>query len=81
MKKISIVSPCFNEEDNVRECYETVRALFERELSGYAREHVFADNCSTDGTVAALREIAAVDPYLPSVVVRTLATDMEAAPA
>jgi polyisoprenyl-phosphate glycosyltransferase len=68
MKKISIVSPCYNEQDNVRECYETVRALFERELPGYQREHVFADNCSTDGTVAVLREIAASDPAVKIVV-------------
>jgi glycosyltransferase involved in cell wall biosynthesis len=68
MKKISIVSPCYNEQDNVRECYETVRALFERELPGYAREHVFADNCSTNGTVAVLREIAAGDPVVKIVV-------------
>jgi len=58
---ISIVSPCYNEEDNVRNCYEVVRALFEQHLSGYEREHIFADNASTDGTVGILREIAAQD--------------------
>lgn len=68
MKKISIVSPCYNEQENVRECYETVRALFERDLPGYAREHVFADNCSTDATVAVLREIATSDPAVKIVV-------------
>jgi glycosyltransferase involved in cell wall biosynthesis len=68
MKKISIVSPCYNEQDNVRECHETVRALFERDLPGYQREHIFADNSSTDGTVAALREIAANDPAVKIVV-------------
>jgi glycosyltransferase involved in cell wall biosynthesis len=67
-KKISIVSPCYNEQDNVRACYETVRTLFERDLPGYEREHVFADNCSTDGTVAILREIAASDPAVKIVV-------------
>lgn len=67
-KKITVVSPCYNEQDNVRVCYETVRALFERELPGYEREHVFADNCSTDGTVAILREIAANDPAVKIVV-------------
>jgi len=68
MKKISIVSPCYNEQDNVRACHEAVRALFERELPGYEREHIFADNCSTDGTVAILREIAASDPAVKIVV-------------
>lgn len=59
--KISIVSPCFNEEGNVRICYETVRDIFERECPDCEFEHIFADNCSTDGTVAILREIAAQD--------------------
>jgi glycosyltransferase involved in cell wall biosynthesis len=60
-KLISIVTPCYNEEANVRECYETVRRIVEAELPGYDHEHVFSDNCSTDGTVAILREIAASD--------------------
>ncbi len=62
MKTISIVSPCFNEELNVEECYDTIRRLFETELKGYRREHVFCDNASTDRTPEILREIAARDP-------------------
>ena len=61
MKKISIISPCYNEEENVRACYEAVKALFENGLSGYEREHIFSDNASTDGTVAILKEIAKDD--------------------
>jgi glycosyltransferase involved in cell wall biosynthesis len=60
-KRISIVSPCFNEEDNVRTCYDTVKALFETQLSNCEREHIFADNASTDRTVEILRELAARD--------------------
>lgn len=60
-KTISIITPCFNEEDNVRDCYEATKALFADELKGYAREHIFADNCSTDRTAEILREIAAGD--------------------
>jgi len=67
-KKVSIVSPCFNEEDNVRICYEAVRALFEKELQDYEREHVFADNGSRDRTVAILRQIAASDPAVKVIV-------------
>ena len=62
MKKITVVSPCFNEEDNVETCYETVKAIFERDLPGYAREHIFVDNASQDRTVEILRGIAAKDP-------------------
>lgn len=69
MKKlISITTPCFNEEENVRDCYEAVKALFDGPLSGYAREHIFADNCSTDATAAILREIAAADPDVKVIV-------------
>jgi polyisoprenyl-phosphate glycosyltransferase len=62
MKTISIISPCFNEHDNVRACADQVRALFNGPLKGYAREHIFADNDSSDGTVEILRAIAATDP-------------------
>lgn len=68
MKKISIVSPCFNEEDNVEACYRTVREIFERDLPGYEREHIFVDNASTDRTVEILRRIAAEDPCVKVVV-------------
>ena len=61
MKKISIISPCYNEEENVRACHETVRALFEGPLAGYEREHIFADNASGDATPEELRRIAAGD--------------------
>jgi glycosyltransferase involved in cell wall biosynthesis len=60
VKLVSIVTPCFNEEGNVRELYEQVRNVFEK-LGRYRREHIFIDNASTDGTVAILREIASRD--------------------
>ena len=60
-KLISVISPCYNEENNVRPCYEAVRKLFEDELAEYDFELIFADNASKDGTVRALRELAAED--------------------
>jgi glycosyltransferase involved in cell wall biosynthesis len=62
MKRLSICTPCFNEVDNIRRCYEAVRALFDNELKDYEREHIFSDNYSTDGTSDVLRAIAAQDP-------------------
>lgn len=62
MKTISIVTPCYNEELNVAACHEAVKTLFETELAGYRREHVFCDNASSDDTVSILRGIAATDP-------------------
>ena len=61
-KLISVVTPCYNEEANVNECHETVRAVFARELPEYDYEHIFCDNGSSDRTLEKLREIAAADP-------------------
>ncbi len=68
MALITIVSPCFNEEDNVAECHAVVKALFEEHLPGHERQHIFVDNASTDTTVDILREIAANDPAVGLVV-------------
>jgi glycosyltransferase involved in cell wall biosynthesis len=59
-KLISIVTPCFNERDNVADCHEAVKRVFEQ-LPGYEFEHVFCDNASSDGTIEVLRLLAAND--------------------
>jgi len=61
---ISIISPCFNEVENVEACYAAVASLFAPggPLAKHQREHIFSDNASTDGTVAILRRLAASDP-------------------
>ena len=68
MKTISIVSPCFNEEENVEECYKVVKALFDGPLNKYRREHIFVDNASTDPTVEILKSLAAKDQAVKVVV-------------
>lgn len=60
MPHISVVTGCFNEEANVADLYEQVKAVIEG-LSGYTFELVFIDNASTDATVARLRELVARD--------------------
>ena len=60
MKTLSIVNPCFNEEGNVRELYERVRAVMNR-LGHYRYEHIFIDNSSRDRTATILKELAAGD--------------------
>ncbi len=60
-KLISVVSPCYNEELNVEDCYQGVKG-FEGPLSHYDYEHIFSDNCSRDRTVEILRSIVAQDP-------------------
>lgn len=60
MKLVSIVTPCFNEVENVRELYDRVRKVFEA-AGRYRYEHIFIDNASTDQTATVLRELAAGD--------------------
>ena len=60
MKMMSITTPCYNEEDNVRELYERVKRVFDN-LEGYTYEHIFIDNASRDSTVAILKDIARQD--------------------
>ena len=61
MKRISIVIPCYNEEVNVKQIYESIKSIFD-ELEGYSYEHIFIDNASVDNTPVILREIASEDP-------------------
>lgn len=60
MKKVSLFTPCYNEEGNLLEMYNRVTKVME-ELPQYEYEYVFIDNCSTDNTQNILREIAAKD--------------------
>jgi glycosyltransferase involved in cell wall biosynthesis len=57
IKKISVVTPCFNELLNLDELVARVQAAMAH-LS-YEYEHIFIDNCSTDGSVDKLRVLAA----------------------
>ena len=67
MKLISVVTPCYNEEANVREVYERVRAVMAG-LPAYRYEHIFIDNDSSDSTVAILKELARQDRNLKIIV-------------
>jgi glycosyltransferase involved in cell wall biosynthesis len=61
MKKISIVSPCYNEEKNIALVYAEVKKQFNQALTNYEYEHIFIDNCSTDNSPQILRQIAETD--------------------
>lgn len=60
MKLISIVTPCYNEEENVYEVYSQVKRIFQN-LHDYSYEHIFIDNASKDKTADILKKIAAED--------------------
>ena len=59
-KNISILTPCFNEQGNVRNLIESVAKVFEK-LPEYSYEHIFIDNDSSDDTVKILKEMALID--------------------
>lgn len=65
-KLISIVTPCFNEGENIEELYERVRDTMA--TLPYDYEHICIDNASTDDTVAKLRVLAADDKRLKVIV-------------
>jgi len=55
MKKISVVIPCFNEEENVVPISEAVINVFDKILPQFDYEVIFIDNCSVDNTRPLLR--------------------------
>jgi glycosyltransferase involved in cell wall biosynthesis len=65
-KLISIVTPCYNEEDNIEELYQRVAAVMAAQPYDY--EHICIDNCSTDGTVKKIKDLAARDRRLKLIV-------------
>ncbi|NBK97662.1 MAG: glycosyltransferase [Erysipelotrichia bacterium] len=67
MKLISVVTPCFNEQDNVEELYMRVKNTMNL-LANYKYEHIFIDNASTDNTVNVLKSIASKDKNIKVIV-------------
>lgn len=59
MAKISIMIPCYNEEENVKPISAAVIDILQKELSDYDYEILFIDNDSTDKTRQYLRELCA----------------------
>jgi glycosyltransferase involved in cell wall biosynthesis len=68
MKMISIITPCFNEEQNVEICASRLRQVMRDNLPNYEYEHIFADNSSTDATVRILRKLAEADKSIKVIV-------------
>lgn len=58
MKKlISVLIPCYNEQDNVVQISKAVEDILQKSCSAYDYEIVFIDNCSVDNTRPLLREL------------------------
>jgi polyisoprenyl-phosphate glycosyltransferase len=67
VRTITILTPCYNEAENVEALYTRVREVFQP-LGDYRYEHLFIDNASTDDTVAILKTIAARDRHVKVIV-------------
>ncbi|HJC90848.1 MAG TPA: glycosyltransferase [Candidatus Mediterraneibacter excrementigallinarum] len=67
MKKISVMIPCYNEEENVKPIAYAVTDILEKELSQYDYELLFIDNCSTDKTRIYLRELCAENKRIKAI--------------
>jgi glycosyltransferase involved in cell wall biosynthesis len=66
---ISIVTPCFNEEENVDELYRRIKLAISG-IEKYNFELIFIDNHSEDNTVEKLKVLAAND-YAVKIIVNT----------
>lgn len=67
MKKISILIPCYNEEENVGPMSEAIVNLFTTQLSNYDYELLFIDNHSTDKTRELLRGICSKNEHIKAI--------------
>lgn len=64
MKKISIFTPCYNEEGNVYDLCMAVKKIMIEQLPEYKYEHVLSDNASTDHTWEILKSLAEKDKHI-----------------
>ncbi len=65
-KLISIVTPCYNEEDNIDELCQRIAVVMESLPYNY--EHICIDNCSTDSTVSKIKAKATIDKRIKLIV-------------
>lgn len=67
MKKVSIVIPTYNEEENVQPIASEVRKLFVEELVDYQYEIIFIDNDSQDSTRVIIKELCENDKNIKAI--------------
>ena len=66
MTKISIVTPTFNEEDNIQKLCSSIKIEMEKLNMDY--EHIVIDNCSTDKTIEKLKIICSKDQNVKAII-------------
>lgn len=66
-KTISVMIPCYNEEENIFEIYKAVRNEISTNLSEYDYEIVFIDNKSKDNTRNLIRAVCEMDKNVKAI--------------
>ena len=66
MKKISVITPVYNESENIIECSESVKEFFNK--LDYDYEHIFVDNSSTDDSAKKIKNLCEVDQKIKLIV-------------
>lgn len=67
MKKISILIPTYNEEENVQPLVKAISNIFEEKLEKYDYEIVFIDNASKDDTRTKIREMVNANGHVKAI--------------
>ena len=65
---VSIVIPCYNEEENVKKLYFEIKETTSEFNNRYEFEYIFIDNDSSDNTVSILRSLACNDRNLKVII-------------
>lgn len=61
---LSIITPCFNEENSIKFCIESVSEMMRVKLPHLVYEHIIVDNCSTDSTYEKILDLKVTYPNL-----------------
>ena len=64
--KISVVTPTYNEFDNIGQIYDQIKNKFKEINCEY--EHIIIDNNSSDGTVDKIKDLAVNDKNLKIII-------------
>ena len=65
-KKISIITPTYNEQDNIKKLCEEITK--EMSQTNYDYEHIVIDNSSEDDTIQILKDLAKINPKLKIII-------------
>ena len=64
--KISIITPTYNEVENIEKLYLEIKNQFVKISCDY--EHIIIDNCSNDGTIDKIKKLASTDENLKIII-------------